>query len=75
MFIFRKPDKSEVEDTLEPCPYCLFQLPKMRLDCPQCKNHIPFCILTVRTLCVSDQLMYQLVTTHATPVGSTHGEE
>lgn len=45
----RKPERSEVDDTLESCPYCQFKLPSMRLDCPQCKNHLPFCILTVIT--------------------------
>ena len=45
---YRKPDKSEIEEPLEPCPYCAHPVPQTKLDCPQCKNNIPYCIVTVR---------------------------
>ena len=44
---YRKPDKSEIEEPLEPCPYCAHPVPQTKLDCPQCKNNIPYCIVTV----------------------------
>lgn len=43
----RKPDKSEIEEPLEPCPFCENPLLQSTLDCPQCKNNIPYCIVTV----------------------------
>lgn len=39
-------DMADVEGTLSPCPFCDFQLHAKELDCPQCKNYIPFCIVT-----------------------------
>ena len=44
----RKPEKSEIEEPLAPCPYCDNLLPQSKLDCAQCKNWIPYCIVTVR---------------------------
>lgn len=46
--IVRKPDRSEVEEVLEACLYCSFMLPQTRLDCPECKNTLPYCIVTGR---------------------------
>ena len=46
----RKPDKSETEEPLEPCPYCSNPVPQTKLDCPQCKSNIPYCIDTVSHL-------------------------
>jgi WD repeat-containing protein 19 len=45
--IVRKPDKTEEEEPLTPCPYCGFQLPETALTCPECKNNLPYCIITV----------------------------
>ncbi len=44
----RKPDKSELEEELAPCPNCSYLLPQTKLDCPQCKSTLPYCIVTVR---------------------------
>ncbi len=46
-YVSRKPDKSEVEEPLTPCPYCSHPVPQTKLDCPQCKSTIPYCIVTV----------------------------
>ena len=48
--IVRKPDKTEEEEPLSPCPYCGFQLPETELLCPECKCNIPYCIITVSYL-------------------------
>ena len=45
--MYRKPDKSEVEEQLDPCPNCDYLLPQTVLDCPQCKSTLPYCIITV----------------------------
>ena len=50
----RKPDKSEIEEPLELCPFCENSLPQSTLDCPQCKNNIPYCIVTVSMLTYND---------------------
>ena len=47
---YRKPDKNEVEEPLEPCPKCEYLLPQTKLDCPQCKNTLPYCIITVSNI-------------------------
>ena len=46
----RKPDKSEEEEPQTPCPYCQFKLPETELVCPDCKNNIPYCIITVSAI-------------------------
>ena len=45
--IVRKPDKTEEEEPLTPCPVCGFQLPETELMCPDCKNQLPYCVVTV----------------------------
>ncbi|XP_003391308.1 PREDICTED: WD repeat-containing protein 19-like [Amphimedon queenslandica] len=52
--IVRKPERSEVEDATTPCPVCSFMLPQMRLDCPQCKNNLPYCIITGHHMVADD---------------------
>ena len=44
---FRKPDKTEEDEPQDPCPYCGNEVPQTKLDCPECKNTIPYCIITV----------------------------
>merc|ERR1719197_1487164 len=47
--IVRKPladDAKEVAEVQTPCMYCNFQLNDSQLDCPNCKNISPFCIVT-----------------------------
>lgn len=46
--IVRKPDKTEEEEPLTPCPVCGFQIPETELLCPDCKNNLPYCIITGR---------------------------
>ena len=45
--LFRKPDKTEIEEPLDACPYCSYPVPQTQLDCPECKQHLPYCIITV----------------------------
>eukprot|EP00118_Oscarella_pearsei_P011922 m.83949 g.83949 ORF g.83949 m.83949 type:complete len:1349 (+) comp36373_c0_seq7:62-4108(+) len=52
--IVRKPDKSEVGEPESPCPYCGFQVAETKLYCPECKNTLPYCILTGRHLVKED---------------------
>lgn len=47
--IVRKSDKVEEEETTSPCPFCEFQLSDMELVCPECKNTIPYCIISGKT--------------------------
>lgn len=44
--IVRKPDKTEEHEDVEPCPVCSDPLPITSLDCPSCKNFIPYCVVT-----------------------------
>ncbi|KAK2164923.1 hypothetical protein LSH36_57g01034 [Paralvinella palmiformis] len=50
----RKPDKSEEEEQQTSCPYCEFKLPETELVCPDCKNNIPYCIITGRHVVAND---------------------
>ena len=50
-FFCRRPDKTEIEEPTSPCPFCNYELQIMRLDCPECKNTLPYCIITVRRAC------------------------
>ena len=45
--MYRKPDKSEIEEEQDPCPFCGCLLPQSQLDCPDCKNTLPYCIASV----------------------------
>ena len=42
----RRPNKDEKDEELSPCPFCSEMLPITDLDCPSCKNSIPYCIVT-----------------------------
>ncbi|XP_046853283.1 WD repeat-containing protein 19-like [Xenia sp. Carnegie-2017] len=52
--IVRKPDKTEEEEERDACPYCEYLLPQTKLDCPECKNNIPYCIITGRHMLKDD---------------------
>jgi len=39
---------------LSPCPYCRFNIPETRLDCPQCKRNIPFCIASGKHMVLTE---------------------
>lgn len=53
--VVRKPPKGGKDDEisgdppepLTPCPYCTNVLPETEVYCNNCKNNIPFCIVTV----------------------------
>lgn len=49
-FVRRPPSQEELEkeraEKSTPCPYCAFELPETLLDCPGCKNNLPYCITT-----------------------------
>lgn len=53
--VVRKPPKggkdgemiSDPVESLSPCPYCESLLPETETTCNNCKNNIPFCIVTV----------------------------
>ncbi|RLN32585.1 hypothetical protein BBJ28_00018526 [Nothophytophthora sp. Chile5] len=44
--IVRRPNKEQPPDERTPCPYCSHELSEAELDCPTCKNAIPYCIVT-----------------------------
>ena len=52
LFVNRKPDKTEEVEPATPCPYCDFKLAETELACRECKNEIPYCIITVNTFFV-----------------------
>lgn len=52
--IVRRPPTDEPEEAASACPYCDFLLPETLLDCPSCKNNIPFCATTGRHMVASD---------------------
>ncbi|XP_063240827.1 WD repeat-containing protein 19 [Bacillus rossius redtenbacheri] len=47
-----QPDDEREPET--PCPFCDAPLPETRLDCGQCKNHVPFCVATGRHIVKDD---------------------
>ena len=50
--IIRRPEQEELNENVSPCPYCQHSIPDMKLECDECKNILPFCILTV-SFCIS----------------------
>ncbi|KAL3692410.1 hypothetical protein R1sor_006061 [Riccia sorocarpa] len=48
--IVRKPEKTEEDETLTPCPFCKQHIPETQLECPSCRNNLPFCIASGRHL-------------------------
>ena len=45
---FRRPNKTEEDEPVSPCPYCEFNVAETELVCPECKNELPYCVVTVR---------------------------
>lgn len=43
-------DNGDPSEPLSPCPYCEYKLPETGISCSQCKNSLPFCIVTVSWL-------------------------
>jgi WD repeat-containing protein 19 len=52
--IVRKPDKSEIEESRQPCPHCEQMLAEMQLDCSECKNTVSYCIASGRHMVRED---------------------
>jgi WD repeat-containing protein 19 len=52
--LVRKPDKTEADETTSSCPNCGSDLPLTELDCPSCKNIIPYCVVTGRHMELSE---------------------
>jgi WD repeat-containing protein 19 len=53
--LVRKPDRTEdAEDAESPCPFCSQALHDSVLDCPNCKNHVPYCLATGRHVATTD---------------------
>ncbi|KAG6546796.1 hypothetical protein Mapa_011742 [Marchantia paleacea] len=48
--IVRKPEKTEDDESLTPCPFCSLDIPETQLECPSCRNYLPFCIASGRHL-------------------------
>jgi WD repeat-containing protein 19 len=46
--IVRRPQQAEEEESLSPCPYCDQDFSDYELNCPSCRNTIPYCITTGR---------------------------
>ncbi|KAI6657490.1 WD repeat-containing protein 19-like [Oopsacas minuta] len=44
----------QVNEPLLPCPFCHTSLPEYQLDCPQCKNNVPYCLQTGRHMILED---------------------
>ncbi|ORX55502.1 hypothetical protein BCR36DRAFT_581508 [Piromyces finnis] len=52
--VIRRPDKSEIEEPSTPCPFCGSPVTETTLDCLECKNHIPYCIVTGQHMVLDD---------------------
>jgi len=52
--VIRRPDKSEIEEPATPCPFCGSPVTETTLDCLECKNHIPYCIVTGQHMVLDD---------------------
>jgi len=51
----RKPVKVDDDpEPLSPCPFCQFSIPGTQLECPQCKNRLPFCIASGKHMILAD---------------------
>ena len=44
--IIRKPQKTEEEPLLTPCPYCQNPTQESELHCDSCRNTLPYCIIS-----------------------------
>ncbi len=44
--IIRKPQKTEEEPLLTPCPFCEHPVVESDLQCDSCKNSLPYCIVS-----------------------------
>jgi WD repeat-containing protein 19 len=50
----RRPSNEEEVESSSACPYCAFSIPDSLLDCPSCRNSIPYCITTGRHMVLDD---------------------
>jgi hypothetical protein len=54
--IVRKPEKTEEEEFLVPCPTCSLEIPGTQLDCPAC-----CCTIPVNKTNLSNQTSFSLL--------------
>lgn len=52
--LVRKAPGKEPDEETTPCPVCGFSLPNTLLDCPRCRNSIPYCIASGRHMVLND---------------------
>ncbi|KXS18330.1 hypothetical protein M427DRAFT_153144 [Gonapodya prolifera JEL478] len=52
--IIRRPEKDERDEAKSPCPFCETLLPETALACTECKNRLPYCIVTGRHMVTSE---------------------
>lgn len=53
--IARKPVKTDDDpEPLTSCPHCSFKIPETELQCPQCRNNIPFCIASGKHMILNE---------------------
>ena len=63
-FVRRPPTAEELDkekaEKSTPCPYCAFDLPESLLDCPGCKNSLPYCVTTGKHMVSHHHWLLQL---------------
>ncbi len=52
--IVRRPPAKEEDEAMAGCPFCDFMIPATDLDCPSCKNTLPYCAATGNHMLVDD---------------------
>lgn len=52
--LVRRPNTTQKDEDTSPCPACGFGLGAWQLDCPSCKTHLPFCVVSGRHMTLDD---------------------
>ncbi|CAE7550248.1 Wdr19, partial [Symbiodinium sp. KB8] len=52
--LVRRPKDEEAEVDLTPCPVCTTRIPAYALDCPTCRSHLPYCIVSGKHMVLED---------------------
>jgi WD repeat-containing protein 19 len=45
---------AEGDEPLTACPHCSAAIPATQLECPSCKNSLPYCVATGRHMVLGD---------------------